>query len=76
MAAEQEILADRDRQWLRTVRDMQGDHNDYRRPKRNEFDQWELAELTRRNQGKGGEDIMLRLPDSAYEARRLGCYVD
>ena len=32
------------------------------------LDQWELTELTRRNRNRSGEDIMLRLPDSAYEA--------
>jgi hypothetical protein len=55
---------------------MAGDHADYRRPQQNEFDRWELAELIRRNCGRSGDDLTLRLPGIAYEARRLWRYVE
>jgi hypothetical protein len=55
---------------------MQGDGNHYWPPPGNQFDQWELTELTRRNRNRSGEDIMLRLPDSAYEARSNWRYAE
>lgn len=73
-AAELWHIARAEYQWAATVALMEGEHDGYRRPKRNEFDHWELAELTRLN--CRGDDLLLRLPDAAYEARRLGRYTE
>ena len=67
LAAEDAGNAAADRSWYTAIRLMQGNHDDYHRPKRNEFDQWELAELTRRNEGKSGDDLTLRLTTSPGE---------
>jgi len=70
--------ARRDREHADILGCMHGDGNHYWPPPGNQFDQWELTELTRRNDeacdrakanGQPAPEPMLRLPDSAYEAR-------
>ena len=73
MRVYQAVIAAADRQHARTLSWMRGDNADYHRPKRNEFDRWELSELARRNTGK--PEPLLRLPDGAYEAQKLMRYV-
>jgi hypothetical protein len=74
MCAEDKRLARGERSEARIISVMLGDHQDYRKPKKNEFDRWELCELMRRNDGKHGDELILRLSGDAYNAKRLGCY--
>jgi hypothetical protein len=69
--------ARRDREHADILGCMHGDGNHYWPPPGNQFDQWELTELTRRNDeardrakanGQPVPEPMLRLPGSAYEA--------
>lgn len=73
MRAYQAAVARADRRWLETVECMAGEDDRYRRPKRNEFDNWELAELLRRNHSRAN-GMTMRLAGGAYEARKLGRY--
>jgi hypothetical protein len=71
----QQTIAKRDQEVAEIMDAMRGEGSDYRSPKGNEFDRWEMSELARRNKGRCG-NLMLRLPDGAYEAERLGRYVE
>jgi hypothetical protein len=73
MEAEQRERAVADRQWADIVECM-GTEDGYIKRSKGDLDRWELAELTRRNKGRKAEDLLLRLPDAAYEARRLHRY--
>jgi hypothetical protein len=74
MRAYQAVIAKQDRDLAQIRSWMRGESCDYYEPKANEFDQWELHDLQRRNERR--IEPLLRLPDSAYEARRLWRYVD
>ena len=76
MEAEQRERAVADRQWSDIVECMGTEDGRGFGAKSNDLDRWELAELTRRNRGRKAEDLLLRPPDAAYEAKRLGRYAE
>jgi hypothetical protein len=53
---------------------VEGEHYGSCHCQRSQLTRWERAELTRMNTGKA--EPRYSLPDGAYEARRLWCYLD
>ena len=72
LAAYERSVARADRHEAELLDCMVGEHYGFCHCQRNHLDAWECAELARINEGRA--EPLYSLPDSAYEARRLGRY--